>query len=84
MRALSYHDNIIKLYETFEGENTYYYVMELLEGACLYDDIKKHSNQPYSDTEIKDIMKMLITAVSEFAKNKIMHRDIKPDNILFT
>lgn len=57
--------------------------MEILEGASLYDEIKKHSNQPYSDTEVKDIMKMLIAAVSECAKNKIMHRDIKPENILF-
>ena len=83
MRTLRNHENIIKLYETFEGENTYYFVMEILEGASLYDEIKKHSNHPYSDTEVKDIMKMLIAAVSECAKNKIMHRDIKPENILF-
>lgn len=29
---LSDHPNVIKLYETFEGENTYYFVMEIVEG----------------------------------------------------
>ena len=84
MRTLCNHDNIIKLYETFEGENTYYFVMEILEGASLYDEIKRHAKQPYSDTEVIDVMKMLIAAVSECAKKRIMHRDIKPENILFS
>jgi serine/threonine protein kinase len=32
MRQLTNHANIIKLYETFEGENTFYFVMEIVEG----------------------------------------------------
>ncbi len=52
MRALIDNPNVIKLYETFEGENTFYFVMEIVEGASLYDEIKKHSTQPYKDHEI--------------------------------
>ena len=32
MRALTNHENIIKYHEVFEGENTYYLVMEIVEG----------------------------------------------------
>lgn len=43
MRAITGHPNVINLYETYEGENTYYFVMEIVEGTSLYDEIKKHS-----------------------------------------
>lgn len=34
MRALDNHNNIVKIHETFEGDNTYYYfVMEYVEGG---------------------------------------------------
>ena len=42
MRKVNEHNNVIKLYEVFEGENTYYFVMELSNGCSLYDEIKKH------------------------------------------
>ncbi len=40
MRTLSEHHNVIKLKEVFEGESTFYFVMEILEGKSLYDEIK--------------------------------------------
>jgi serine/threonine protein kinase len=36
MRTLTNHPNVIKLYETFEGDNTYYFVMEIVEGKYKY------------------------------------------------
>ena len=60
MRDTTGHTNVIKLHETFEGENTYYFVMEIVEGSSLYDEIKKHSATPFSDTEIYEIISMLI------------------------
>lgn len=45
MRTLSGHPNVIKLHETFEGENTFYFVMEIVEGASLYDEIKRLSTK---------------------------------------
>ena len=49
MRGITEHNNVIKLHETFEGENTYYFVMEIVEGTSLYDEIKKHSTSPFTD-----------------------------------
>ena len=42
MRKLNNHPNVVKLFEVFEGENTYYFVMELSSGNSLYEEIKKH------------------------------------------
>ena len=42
MRALPNHKNLVKLKEVFEGENTYYLVMDISEGNSLYDEIKAH------------------------------------------
>ena len=60
MREIADHPNIIKLYEVFEGENTYYFVMELSEGNSLYDEIKAHYLGQFPDEIIHTIMKDLI------------------------
>ena len=49
MRCLIGHPNIIQLHECFEGENTYYFVMEIIEGNSLYEEIKKHSKEAFKD-----------------------------------
>jgi len=41
MRSLPNHKNLVKLKEVFEGENTFYLVMDISEGNSLYDEIKK-------------------------------------------
>jgi serine/threonine protein kinase len=41
MRSLPSHKNLVKLKEVFEGENTFYLVMDISEGNSLYDEIKK-------------------------------------------
>ncbi|EGR32081.1 protein kinase domain protein [Ichthyophthirius multifiliis] len=84
MRCLTNHLNIIKLFEVFEGENTFYFVMEIVDGTTLYDEIKKHSQTPYKDNEVKEIIKLLIQGIDYCTQNNIMHRDIKPENILFS
>ncbi|KRW98666.1 Protein kinase-like domain [Pseudocohnilembus persalinus] len=89
MRALDNHNNIVKIHETFEGDNTYYYfVMEYVEGGkTLYDEIKNRGftqNKQFTEEEVQFIMRMIISAISHLADNKIMHRDLKPENILYS
>lgn len=83
MRNLRGHPNVIKLHEVFEGENTFYFVMDIVEGSSLYDSIKKHAQQPYKESEIREIISMLVDGIAYCASNNIMHRDLKPENILF-
>lgn len=83
MRNLRGHPNVIKLYEVFEGEQTFYFVMEILEGTSLYEEIKKHAQNPYKDDEVREIIGMLVDGIAYCASKNIMHRDIKPENLLF-
>ncbi len=83
MRNLTENPYIIKLYEVFEGEYTFYFVMEIVEGTSLYEEIKKHAQSQYKDEEIKEILSMLINGIAFCASKNIMHRDIKPENLLF-
>ena len=43
MRNLSDHPNVVKLYEVFEGKHKFYFVMEIVEGTSLYEEIKNHA-----------------------------------------
>ncbi|EGR34026.1 protein kinase domain protein [Ichthyophthirius multifiliis] len=82
MRKIKEHENVIKLFEVFEGENTFYFVMEIVDGNSLYEEIKKKQNKPFHEDEIKDILQKLIKGISYLQQFNIMHRDIKPENIL--
>jgi calcium/calmodulin-dependent protein kinase I len=83
MRDLRNHPNVIKLYDVFEGEHTFYFLMELVEGVSLYEEIKKHSQTPFKDYEIKEIVQMLLKGIAYCSQKNIMHRDVKPENLLF-
>ncbi|EGR29524.1 protein kinase domain protein [Ichthyophthirius multifiliis] len=84
MRSITDNQNVIKLYEVYEGENTIYFVMEIIDGISLYEEIKRHSQQPFNENKITLIMKMLIEGIQYYTSKNIMHRDLKPENILFT
>ena len=82
MRALD-HDNIIKLYEVYETEKSIYLVLDLIQGKSLQDTLKKSSfKADYSEIKIFNIIRSLLDALSYLASKGIMHRDLKPDNIL--
>ncbi|EGR29304.1 protein kinase domain protein [Ichthyophthirius multifiliis] len=83
MRDLRNHPNVIKLFDVYEGEHTFYFLMELVEGVSLYEEIKKHSQTPFKDHEIKEIILMLLKGIAYCSQKNIMHRDIKPENLLF-
>lgn len=74
------HENIVKLYEVYETDSSVYLVLELLEGGELFHRIPFMNN--YEDTDIKTLMKNLLSALAHMHELGIMHRDIKPDNIL--
>lgn len=74
------HHNIIKVYETFEENDTFYYVMELIEGASLGDIIK--SNGAFSVNDSLRFIRVVGDALGYIHDRKINHLDIKPDNIM--
>lgn len=76
------HPNIVSVYDVGEENGINYIVMELLEGDTLKDEIEKKGKLP-SDTVLKYASQ--IASALEAAHNaKIVHRDIKPQNIVLT
>ncbi|CAD8097302.1 unnamed protein product [Paramecium sonneborni] len=68
------------LHEVFIGENTVYLIQEHLEGVNLYELLQRVT---FDKTQILIIMKQLLNAVRDIHSQNIMHRDIKPTNIVF-
>ena len=80
MRSLN-HPNLMKLYEVYETPNSYYMCIELLPGGSLTDRIRK--SKRLTTLMIKHIMKSILEGLEHMHSQNTMHRDLKPDNILF-
>ena len=76
------HPNIVKIYVVGKEGNIHYIVMELIEGRALSDVIKEQGPMPYP--KVIAISKQIAAALSFAHKNHIIHRDVKPHNIMMT
>ena len=74
------HDNIVKVLEAFEDNNTCYYVMEFIEGMNLDEYIKKSGGIDLR--EAITITKEIGDALSYMHSHKMLHLDLKPQNIM--
>ncbi|MBN8191510.1 Stk1 family PASTA domain-containing Ser/Thr kinase [Bacillus sp. NTK074B] len=74
------HPNIVSIYDVGEEDDLYYIVMEYVHGMTLKQYIQQHS--PVNVDKAIDIMRQLTLAMSHAHQNHIVHRDIKPHNIL--
>jgi len=75
------HPNICTIYETGEVNGQTYICMEHVEGKSLRDRI---AGEPMPLQEVLDIAIQIADALEEARKKNIVHRDIKPVNILLT
>ncbi|MBQ8589559.1 MAG: Stk1 family PASTA domain-containing Ser/Thr kinase [Firmicutes bacterium] len=76
------HPNIVNVYDVGKEGNINYIVMELIEGNVLSDIIKNEG--PLEPRRAVAIAKQIAGALSLAHKNQIIHRDVKPHNILIT
>lgn len=74
------HPNIVEIYDVGEDDGNFYIVMEFIEGKTLKQLIKKRG--VLSLPESMDIMLQLLDALSTAHDSYIIHRDIKPQNIM--
>ena len=76
------HPNIVNIYDVGKEGNIHYIVMELIEGLVLSDIIKNEG--PMECGRAVDLVKQIALGLSFAHKNQIIHRDIKPHNIMIT
>ena len=74
------HPNIVNIYDVGMEDGINYIVMELAEGITLKEYIRKKGY--LSPKETVEISTQIASAISHAHKNHIIHRDIKPQNIL--
>lgn len=76
------HLNIVGIYDVGQDEDIHYIVMEYVEGQTLKEYIQQRSPIPVQ--RAVDIMLSLTNAISHAHDNHLIHRDIKPQNVLMT
>lgn len=74
------HPNIVEIYDVGEDNGKYFIVMEYVEGKTLKSLIKKRG--ALTLTEVIDIMLQLTSAITHAHESYIIHRDIKPQNVI--
>lgn len=77
------HKNVVKLYDYYEEEQIMYVVMEYVGGGELFDRVVKN-DPPFSENDVRRIIKTLADALHHCKQHGIIHRDIKPQNLLLT
>src|SRR5256712_9255815 len=75
------HTNIVQLYSFDELDNQRYLVMELADRGSLDSKIERH--QRLTELEVLDVGTKIASALDLVLKHDLLHRDIKPGNILF-
>lgn len=74
------HPNVVEIYDVGEVDHLHYLVMEYVPGQTLKDLIA--ASGPMPARRAIGIMKRLTSAIVQAHANQIVHRDIKPQNVL--
>ena len=74
------HPNIVEMYDVGEDSDKYYIVMEYVQGKTLKNLIKRRGALTLDET--LDIMTQLTEGISHAHDGYIIHRDIKPQNVM--
>lgn len=76
------HPNIVQAFDVGNEGDLYYFVMEYVEGRTVYDDITKHKR--YNEAEAINIIIQVAEALEHAHSRGLIHRDVKPKNIMIT
>ncbi|KAJ3116136.1 Map microtubule affinity-regulating kinase [Phlyctochytrium bullatum] len=75
-----HHPHIVKLYEVIETKHTVFLVMEYASGGELYDYLVVHGKMKEKEARAK--FRQILSAVSYCHKKRVIHRDLKAENLL--
>ncbi|WP_229424310.1 bifunctional serine/threonine-protein kinase/ABC transporter substrate-binding protein [Moorena producens] len=80
LERLGKNDQIPMLLAYFEEDEEFYLVQECIEGNTLSSEIKP--GQSWSESQVRQMLQEVLRALSFIHQNRVIHRDIKPDNII--
>ena len=81
------HPNIVKFYDMLTSHSHYYVIIEYCNGGSLTSCLKKYKklyHKPFTQEIVQYLMRQIIDGLMFIHSRKIIHRDIKLDNILVT
>ena len=76
------HPNIVPVFDWGEDEGTYFIVMELVEGTSLADMLR--GSRTLTASRSAQLVAQVAAALGYAHRNGVVHRDVKPGNILIT
>jgi serine/threonine-protein kinase len=74
------HPNIVQAFDVGKAGDYHFFVMEFVDGRTVYDDITKHKR--YTEAEAIDIVIQTAEALQHAHERGLIHRDVKPKNIM--
>ncbi|CAN5536157.1 Stk1 family PASTA domain-containing Ser/Thr kinase [soil metagenome] len=74
------HPNVVAVYDQGDDDGTIFLVMELITGHTLRDTISKES--PMSPSRALALMDPVVSAIASAHRSGLIHRDVKPENVL--
>ncbi len=80
--ARLHHPHILPLYDSGEADGFLYYVMPYEEGQSLREKLAKEGELPIA--EAVRVLRDVVDALGHAHKQNVVHRDIKPDNVLLS
>ena len=77
------HNNIVQAIDIGSAGKFHYFVMELIDGKTIQDEMKAGKKR-YEEKEAVEIILQIAQALDHASKRGLVHRDIKPANIVMT
>ncbi len=76
------HPNIVQAFDVGNTGDTYFFVMEYVAGRTVHDDIQEHKR--YAEKEAVNIIIQVAEALEHAHAKGLIHRDVKPKNVMIT